>query len=57
MIAAMNFAVVVAHSHFIPIIEPYKKVLREMEKAGIGVRILVEMVSQAWGTPVIPVKP
>ena len=28
-----------------------------MEKADIGVRILVEMASQAWGMPVIPVNP
>ena len=53
----MNFAIIVAHSHFIPVSAPCKKVERDMEKADIGVRILVEMVSQAWGTPLIPVKP
>ena len=57
LIAAMNFAIVVAHSHFIPVSVPCKKVERDMEKANISVRILVEISSQAWGALVITVKP
>ena len=57
LIAEMNFAVVMAHSYFILVSVPCKMVERDMEKADIGVRMLVEMVSQAWGMPVIPVKP
>ena len=57
LIAKMNFAIVVAHSYFILVSVPCKMVERDKEKADIGVRILVEMVSQAWGIPVIPVKP
>ena len=55
--AVMNFTIVVAHSHFIPVSVPCKNVERDIEKADIGVMILVEMVSQAWGTPVIPINP
>ena len=45
LIAAMNFAVVLVYSYYIPVSSPCKKVERDMEKADIGVRILVEMVS------------
>ena len=37
--AAMNFAVVVAHSHFIPVSVLCKKVERDIEKVDIGVMI------------------
>ena len=57
IICAMALALAIAYAHYIPITVEDPQILKEMEDAPIGVKIMYDLVRKHYGCPIYPVKP
>lgn len=57
IICAMALALAIAYANYIRITVEDPRILKEMEDAPIGVKIMYDLVRKHYGCPIYPVKP